>query len=215
MSETKAPSDPRPAWLRFVVIAMCVVAIDQTTKFYAVKNLTNVFERMHAVSLTQQVRAFVTQRHLSGEVKAPYFQEIVPHFWAHRYAENPGAAWSLFATAPDSIRVPFFHFVSLMAIVLIGLYYARLQADQKILSLALALVMGGAVGNLIDRVIRSYVIDFIDWHFNDAEWHTHWHWPTFNVADTGISVGVALIALDALLVWRASKSQPQPASAGT
>jgi signal peptidase II len=215
MSDTTSSSEARPSWLRLLVIALCVIAIDQSTKFYAVKTLTFVFERSHAVSLGQQVRAFVTARHLMGEVKAPYYQEVIPHFWANRYAENPGAAWSIFANAPDSIRIPFFHFVSLLAIVLIGLYYARLQPNQRLLGVALSLVMGGAIGNLIDRVVRSYVIDFIDWHLNDAEWHTHWHWPTFNIADTGISVGVALIALDALLVWRASKTQPQSVAANT
>ena len=216
MSETTTTSPARPTWLRLIVVALLVVAVDQSTKFYAVRTLTTAFDRMHAVSLTQQVRAFVTARHLMGEVRPPYYQDVIPHFWANRYAENPGAAWSLLANAPDSIRIPFFHFVSLMAIVLIGLYYARLQADQKVLGLALSLVMGGALGNLIDRLVRNYVIDFIDWHWNDAQWQTHLHWPTFNVADTGISVGVALIALDALLVWRrASKDQPQTLPAST
>ena len=65
--------------------------------------------------------------------------------------------------------------------------------------------MGGALGNLLDRVMRSYVIDFIDWHLNDPNWHTRWHWPTFNVADTGISLGVALIALDTLKSWWAQR----------
>ena len=115
----------------------------------------------------------------------------------------------------EKFRAVFFMVVSLIAIVLIAMYYARLASNQKMLRVALALVMGGAVGNLIDRVIRSYVIDFIDWHWNDPNWMTRWHWPTFNVADTGISIGVALIALDTIRQWWAMRKQPQSTASMT
>jgi signal peptidase II len=163
---------------------------------------------------------------------------VIPHFWSNRYAENPGAAWSMLASAPESVRDPFFRIVSVVALCLIAFYYSRLRPGQGLLGVALSLVMGGAIGNLIDRFVRSYVIDFIDWHVNDAEWRKLWdwpsiewtnhglgftwvkmhpHWPTFNIADTGISVGVALIALDTLLVWWAQRrtDHTEPLSAGT
>ena len=214
MSTNPSPAPSRPSWVQLVVVALCVVVVDQITKFEAVKHLTYAFDHAHTATLGDEVRAFLHARHLTGEVKPPYFAEVIPHFWSNRYAENPGAAWSLLASQPESIRVPFFHVVSLLAIGLIAVYYSRLRSDQKLLGMALCLVMGGAVGNLIDRVIRGYVIDFIDWHLNDPDWHTRWHWPTFNVADTGISIGVGLIALDTLLVWWESrKTQGAPASA--
>jgi signal peptidase II len=207
------PAPYHPSWVRLVLIALCVVAVDQSTKFLAVKNLTYAFERGRAETFSEELHVFTHSRHLMNQVKPPYYATVVPHFWTNRYAENPGAAWSLLASAPENIRVPFFHCVSLLAIVLIGIYYSRLQPQQGLLAVALSLVMGGAIGNLIDRLVRSYVIDFIDWHINDPTWQQpRLHWPTFNVADSGISVGVALIALDTLLVWWASR---RPASSQT
>jgi signal peptidase II len=208
MSEEQSDSSvqPSPSWVKLVVIALTVVSIDQYTKFLAVKNLTFGFERAHAHTMREQLEVFAHQRHLMGQIKPPFYETVIPHFWTNRYAENPGAAWSLLAGQPESFRVPFFHVVSLVAILLIGMYYSKLRSDQGLLAVALSLVMGGAIGNLVDRLLRGYVVDFIDWHINDPEWHSpRLHWPTFNVADTGISVGVALIALDTLLVWWASR----------
>ena len=66
--------------------------------------------------------------------------------------------------------------------------------------------MGGAFRYLLDRLGRGYVIDFFVWHLADPDWLVRWkHWPTFNVADMGISTGVALIALDTILVWWATR----------
>jgi signal peptidase II len=201
-----------PGWARLILIALTIIALDQTTKFLAVKHLTHAFENAHAVSLSQQLDTFIHARHLMFQTRTHV--NVVPWFWSNRYAENPGAAWSLLASAPESIRVPFFHVVSLVAILLIGAYYSRLRSDQKLLGVALSLVMGGALGNLTDRLIRGYVIDFIDWHINDPNRNTRLHWPTFNVADTGISLGVALIALDTLLSWwQLRKTAPATAAA--
>ena len=68
-------------------------------------------------------------------------------------------------------------------------------------------MLGGAVGNALDRIIRGYVIDFIDWHWFDPHWmRPNLHWPTFNVADSGISVGLVLLFLEMFL---AKKTAPQ------
>jgi signal peptidase II len=211
-----APSIPdrptRSAWVQLIVVALVVLAADQVTKFLAVKHLTFAFEHSHAETLGQQVNAFIHRQHLGAEAKPSH--DFIPAFWSYRYAENPGAAWSILATAPEKFRAAFFMIVSFVAIGLIGVYYSRLTSSQGMLRLALSLVMGGAIGNLVDRMMRSYVIDFIDWHWHDPTWKTGWHWPTFNVADTGISVGVALIALDTLLSWwRSTKTPRIPANA--
>jgi signal peptidase II len=212
---TKAPS-LRRRWALLAAIAFTVLAADQVTKFLAVKHLTRTFEVARAETLSEQVSAFVKEKHLRERGLSLGPRPVVPVFWSHIYAENPGAAWSMFASWPDHVRIPFFHVISVLAIGLIGFYFHKLKSDQRLLQVALALVMGGALGNLLDRFLRGYVIDFIDWHLNDPLWVTaRWHWPTFNIADAGISLGVGLIALDTLLVWlEQRRAARRPAAAG-
>jgi signal peptidase II len=196
---TTAPARAR-RWVFLAAVASTLLAADQVSKFYAVRELTTAFDDAHATTLRQQLAAFVREHHLGARALPPV--TIVPAFWSHRYAENPGAAWSFAASWPERVRVPFFHLVSLLAIGIIGFYFRSLRPDQRLLRVALALVMGGALGNLADRLARGYVIDFIDWHLNDPGWlQPALHWPTFNVADAGITSGVALIALDSVLGW--------------
>lgn len=107
-----------------------------------------------------------------------------------RLAGNKGAAWSIFRDLPDGLRVPFFVVISVVAIgVIVHLYR---KADNKLMLTSLALILGGALGNLIDRVRLGFVVDFIQWY-----WKT-FYWPTFNVADIAISVGVGLMIVDML-----------------
>jgi signal peptidase II len=80
--------------------------------------------------------------------------------------------------------------VSIAAMIFIINYFKKTTAGQWLLRLALALVFGGAIGNFIDRLHLSYVIDFIDWYVGST------HWPTFNVADAAISSGVGLLILE-------------------
>lgn len=106
------------------------------------------------------------------------------------YIRNKGAAFSFLSNA--SWRLPFFIAVSLVAALAILVAFTRLRNDQKLAQLSLAMIFSGAVGNLIDRVRLGEVIDFLD-----VYWKSH-HWPAFNVADSLICVGVALLALDML-----------------
>jgi lipoprotein signal peptidase len=111
-----------------------------------------------------------------------------------RYARNPGAAWGLLADVRERYRRPFFIGVSVLAMAFIVFTYSRASQEQRRLRLALALILGGAIGNFIDRMAYGYVVDFVDWHarlFGRVR-----HWPTFNIADAGITVGVLLLALD-------------------
>jgi len=111
-----------------------------------------------------------------------------------RYARNPGAAWGLLSDVSERYRRPFFVGVSILAMAFIVFTYTRAGQEQRRLRLALALILGGAVGNFIDRMAYGYVVDFVDWHarmFGRVR-----HWPTFNIADAGITVGVLLLALD-------------------
>jgi signal peptidase II len=106
--------------------------------------------------------------------------------WFHlTYIRNKGAAFGIFADS--AVRVPFFITVSLIALLVILWYLRRLRAEQTLAAFSLALIFAGALGNLIDRVRLGEVIDFLD-----VFWR-HYHWPAFNVADSAICVGVALL----------------------
>ena len=208
MSEKNPGPNTRTRWGLLIGVALALVAADQVTKFLAVKHLTTAFRDVGAQTLGEQVRAFVSVEHPNARAHEPGSRcvPVVKAFWSHCYAENPGAAFSFARNWPEHVRVPFFHVVTILAIVMITLYYRKLEPGQHLLRAALCLVMGGAVGNLIDRLVRGYVIDFIDWHLNDYWWATpSVHWPTFNIADVGISVGVGLIALDSILQWFAQR----------
>ena len=120
--------------------------------------------------------------------------EVVPNVWHFRFARNRGAAFGLMNDMDPAYRRSFFVCVSLVAVVLILLIFRRVGPDQRLTTLSLSLILAGALGNFIDRVRLHYVIDFIDWHWKDV-----YHWPTFNIADSAITVGVALLFLEMFL----------------
>jgi signal peptidase II len=117
---------------------------------------------------------------------------------------NPGAAFSFLSDAAGWQRA-FFITVALIASAWI-VYLLRKYSHQRLFSLALALVLAGAVGNVIDRIFIGAVIDFVDVHAYG------YHWPAFNVADSAISCGAALLIWDALCPGRESASAPPPES---
>jgi len=126
-------------------------------------------------------------------------------------ARNKGGAWGLLHSYEEKFRKPFFVTVSLLAIVFIVSLYRKLHPSQTALRWGLPLVLGGALGNLVDRIRYGHVIDFIDFHL---QWGglPH-HWPTFNVADISICVGVGLMAIDMLTARRPQVAPLQPAEA--
>lgn len=110
---------------------------------------------------------------------------------------NKGAAFSFLAGA-SGWQKPFLTAIGIVASLAI-LYLLARHGTQKLFSVALALILGGAIGNLIDRISYGYVIDFLDFHWRG------WHWPAFNVADAAIVCGAALLILDELLRVRRSR----------
>ena len=118
------------------------------------------------------------------------------NFLMLRYAENPGAAFGLFRRLPPGARGPLFHLVSIGAVVLITVYYLRLGGtkQERWALIGLPLVLGGAIGNWVDRLARGFVIDFIEAHWKDV-----YTWPSFNVADSAIVVGVILLLIDGMV----------------
>jgi signal peptidase II len=115
---------------------------------------------------------------------------VIPGFFNLTYVRNPGAAFGILAGAHGAWRTVFFITVSLVALAVI-ITLVRKTHDRLPL-VAFALIGGGAVGNLIDRVRSGEVVDFIEWYYRS------YHWPAFNIADSAISVGVALLAVDML-----------------
>lgn len=113
---------------------------------------------------------------------------IFPHF-SLTYVQNTGAAFSFLSEAGGWQRWFFAILTTAISIWLVVWIY-RLKHNQTLLAIALSLLLGGAIGNLIDRLIFGYVIDFIDIYYKN------WHWPVFNVADMSISLGVFLILLE-------------------
>lgn len=124
---------------------------------------------------------------------------VIPGYFDITFVLNPGAAFSFLATLSERVRNPFFIAISLAAIVLIVVYHSRFAHQHRLASFALALVLGGATGNLVDRLRYGVVVDFLDLHIHQ------YHWPVFNVADSAISVGVSLMLLEMLLDWRDGK----------
>jgi signal peptidase II len=111
---------------------------------------------------------------------------------------NSGAAFSFLANAGGWQRW-FFTGIGVLATGFI-LWMLRAHAGQKLFAFALACILGGAVGNVIDRILHGYVVDFLDFHWGG------WHFPAFNVADSGITIGAICLILDEILRVRRAKT---------
>ena len=156
---------------------------------------------------------------------------LLPDHLMFTLAYNRGGAWGLLHDASENIRKPFFLAVSVLAIAFIVSLYSRLAPGQRALKWGLPLVLGGALGNLSDRIIRSSVVDFIDYRADwigamnrgiaklSKGWTITDHWPTFNVADIFICIGVGLMAIDMITSRRSpdpkTKQAPEPPATGT
>jgi signal peptidase II len=114
---------------------------------------------------------------------------VVSEFFSLTYIRNPGAAFGLLASSGQTFRLIFFGLTSMFALGLLGMIFYRLRQDDWVGQLSIAGILGGAIGNLLDRVRFGEVIDFLDFYVNG------YHWPAFNVADAAISVGVFFLIL--------------------
>jgi signal peptidase II len=165
-----APAPKRPSYLFLALLSTISVVADLGTKIWAEKTL------------------------VIGPAEVPAPKVLIKGVLTLFLAKNRGGAWGFLQHQPEKVRKPFFVAVSIVAILLLVGLYRRVHPQQKALKWGLPLVFGGAVGNLVDRIRYGHVIDFID---VQATWKgmAH-HWPTFNVADIAICVGVGLMAVD-------------------
>lgn len=178
-------------YLLLIAVALAVMGLDQGTKYLVLVELTTAFDGPAASAPGPVVGA--DGYHYSPKRSVT----VVDGLLRLRYAENPGAAWGLFRTLSPGLRASLFHVVSVGAVVLISLYFSRLSLSDKKERWAvwgLPLILGGALGNYADRLTRGFVVDFVE-----AHWHDRIAWPSFNVADSAISIGVVLLVLDAIV----------------
>lgn len=181
--EVREPAGPvyRASYVFLVVVTVVNLVADLWSKHWAKTNLENP-----APGADRRI-------------------EVIDGVMNFIFAKNKGGAWGLLQNETEAIRRPFFLIVSVAAIVFIVSLYRKLQPGQTALKWGLPLVLGGALGNLVDRIRYGYVVDFIDVYVNVGE-NSFWlwffetpgvrHWPTFNVADISICVGVGLMAID-------------------
>jgi signal peptidase II len=129
---------------------------------------------------------------------------VIPGFFDITHVHNPGGAFGFLASMGAEARSLLFVAVALAAIALIVVFYWQTPATERVTAFGLALVLGGAVGNLVDRVRLGIVVDFLDVYAGEL------HWPAFNVADSAITVGVVLVAVRMLLQKDTPGECPKP-----
>jgi signal peptidase II len=147
-------------YLLLALIAITVIILDQATKYWIMQSM-----RLHE--------------------SIP----VIPNLFSFTYIRNPGAAFGLLAGSSNAFRTVFFGITSLFALALLGTILVRLPAKDWVGQVSIAGILGGAVGNLIDRLRFGEVIDFLDVYVES------YHWPAFNVADSAISVGVVCLII--------------------
>jgi len=132
--------------------------------------------------------------------------EVIEGFFYLTHVRNPGAAFGLFAQAPERWRLLFFVGISLLALAIVVSFFRKLAPGDRLSAFALGLISGGAVGNLIDRIKDPHeVIDFL--HFKLWQGYS---WPDFNLADSFIVVGVGLLVLELLASEGESRAGAEP-----
>jgi signal peptidase II len=156
-------------WLMLVIAAM-VILLDRVTKLWIVSHI----KPGHAIV-------------------------VIPKVFRLTHVLNTGAAFSMFegSTSPTLVRNLLIGF-SIVAVVVVLLLIWKMGRSITLTSVALALILGGAVGNLYDRIRFAYVVDFLEVHI------VHYHWPDFNVADSAIVVGACLLLLEMLRPQRSA-----------
>lgn len=121
---------------------------------------------------------------------------VIPGWFNLTLAHNSGAAFSFLANESGWQRW-FFAIIALIVSIIIFFWIKRLQKHERWVAIALALVLGGALGNLWDRLTLGYVVDFLDFYYQSSA-QKAMHWPAFNIADMAISIGAFMLIIDAL-----------------
>jgi len=165
-------------WKVFWVVSILSLVADQVTKIWARAELP-----VHPAGC--HIPEDIIARKCGG---LPV--NVIDGFWEWRLSMNPGSAFGLFGGLGPNVTRIFLSLIGIAAVVGMVIMLKKSRPDQRILHWALALVAGGAVGNLIDRIYFSVVTDFVLWKYKTHEW------PVFNIADVVLVVGVGLMFID-------------------
>lgn len=166
----------RLAWL--LCVALLGIGFDQASKIWVQHNLAEPFE------VTEQIEIDGVLSLVKKQVYYPVRTiEVIPYFFNLIYKENPAAAFSLTSSIPAWLRRPLLITASVLATLFFIFWYFRMKNKDGLLLASFSFILAGAIGNLADRIRLGYVIDFLDAYYG------HWHWPTFNIADSLIVIG--------------------------
>lgn len=161
------------------------------------RNYSSVLVISFLVVLLDQMTKWLVKAHV------PFLSRITVFSWFDiTHLRNPGIAFGMLRNMPEDIRLYFYIAVFVLVLVVIFFFLRRLQEEQRVFRYAIALVLGGAIGNSIDRFAYGYVTDFIAvyWPGNPGLL-----WPPFNVADSAITVGAISILISGV-VWRGKEN---------
>ena len=177
---TKAPTSSSTSRIKgaFLLLALAVLVLDQWSKW-------------------------LIEAHLPQYAS----QKIIPGLLNLTHVTNTGVAFGMFASHGDMVKTVVLSGLGLLALGVVLVYFWQTSIKDRILLAALALVLGGAVGNLMDRIANGGVTDFIDFYIGTSHWHT------FNIADSAITVGLVLMAWDALRPRAKSLESVEPETA--
>jgi signal peptidase II len=115
---------------------------------------------------------------------------VIDGFFNITYVRNTGVAFGIFSSISSPVKSLLLSVFTAFAAIIVITYSVRSPVRNRVLQIALALILGGALGNLYDRLAYKYVVDFLEFYVGN------YHWPSFNVADSAITIGVALLALE-------------------
>ncbi len=135
--------------------------------------------------------------------------DIIPGYLSLSLVHNTGVAFGLFDEMESAWKPYVLSGLAIVAVAAILIYSTRMPGDRKLLQLALSIIMGGILGNFADRIFRGYVVDFIEFHIQES-----FYWPNFNVADSAISIGIALLLIDTVKNPATEEISEQPSPDG-
>ncbi len=140
----------------------------------------------------------VTKAVVEASIPPQEVRPIVPGLFRLTHVKNRGAAFGIFADSPSEGKIAALIFLSVVALVVVVTLLWRNQPTARRMGFGLALILGGAVGNLFDRLVHGSVVDFLDFYLSG------YHWPAFNVADGAIVVGAVLLLVDMMFTRAAA-----------
>lgn len=148
------------------------------------------------IIILDQASKFIIQSVFNGN---PYkVIHVIKNFFLIRYVENKGAVWGIFSHSSSAFIPRFITILSIVALIVVIYFFLKLESRCTLELTSLSFIIGGAVGNIIDRLYQGYVVDFLDVYIKD------YHWPTFNIADSFISIGVIVLIIS---IWRGKCTQ--------